>query len=68
MLPAALHFYKPESLAFGKQIDLMVLKNVNEMQISQAGISYIYFCKVRISALLKTCLLQKLHLSKFKYF
>lgn len=68
MLPILLHFYKPESLAFGKQIVLMVLKNVNEMQINQAGISYIYFWKVRISALLKNCLFQKLYLSKFKDF
>jgi len=43
MLPIFLHFYKPESPTFGKQIDVMVLKNVNEMQISQAGISYFYF-------------------------
>lgn len=68
MLPISLRFYKPESQALGKQIDLMGLKKANEMQISQAGICYIHSWEVRISALLKNCLLQKLDLSNFKYF
>lgn len=59
MLPILLHFYKPESLAFGKRIGLMVLKNINEMQINQAAISYIYFRKSG-----NQCIAQKLPVAK----
>lgn len=66
--PSYYNFTSLNCWHLAKQIDLMVLKNVNEMQISQAGISYIYVREVRIGALLRNCPLQKLNLMKFEFF
>lgn len=65
--PSYYNFTSLNRWHLAKQIDLMVLKNANEMQISQAGISCIYVREVRIGALLRNCPLPKLYLMKFKF-